>query len=44
MTLELRGVANEVGGQVWIHPADLTLARGPAVPYLTATPDPEPRR
>lgn len=28
MTLELRGVAKEVGGQVWIHPADLTLAPG----------------
>ena len=28
MTLELRGVTKEVGGQVWIHPADLTLAPG----------------
>ncbi|WP_207099588.1 ABC transporter ATP-binding protein [Paracoccus shandongensis] len=28
MTLELRGVSKEVAGQVWIHPADLTLAPG----------------
>ena len=28
MTLELAGIGKEVGGQVWIHPTDLTLAPG----------------
>ncbi|MRX50301.1 ATP-binding cassette domain-containing protein [Paracoccus sp. S-4012] len=28
MTLELRGVARQAAGQVWIHPTDMTLAPG----------------
>ena len=37
MTLELRGVGKEVGGQVWIHPTDLTLTPGSMTVLLGPT-------